>query len=78
MEDEADIRARLRGETLRPAAGERAREKERHIRAGRRGQEEAGDDIGCRKEGVGKNGVTGFAPMPKSIEVVFVSVVDQG
>ena len=54
MDDKPGVRARLRGEALRPAAAQRAREKERHVRARRRGEQEAGDEIGRRKRGAGK------------------------
>ena len=43
MDDEPHARARLRSEALRPAAGERPRQEKRHVRARRRGEEEAGE-----------------------------------
>ena len=49
VEDEPDICARLRRKALRPAAGERSRQKERHVRARRRRKQEAGEDIGGRQ-----------------------------
>ena len=46
---DASARGGLRGEAVRPAAGERARQKERHVRARRCGEQEAGNDIACRQ-----------------------------
>ena len=46
---EADVRASLRGEALRPAAGQRARQEERHVRPWRRREQDASDEIGCRQ-----------------------------
>src|SRR6185437_13508523 len=56
MDDEPGERPRERRKTLSPAAGQRPREENGHIRAGRRREQEAGDDIGRRQRGTGEEG----------------------
>jgi hypothetical protein len=46
VNDKPGVRARLSGKPLSPAAGERARQEKRHVRPGRRCEQNASDDIG--------------------------------